>query len=104
MGLAEEVARFADEIRQGVGDIKTEITVLPSGAVLLRTRVVGRVFDLDYYPSLDLFGVDELEADMGFNTGHKFNFKDFKSAKSKLQSLLKDAQDSVGSQRANNQQ
>jgi hypothetical protein len=91
MALFEDVARLADEVRQGSADAKTEITTFPSGAASLRIRVGGRVFDLDYFPSQGMFGVDELEADAAFNSGYRFGFKDFESAKAKLLQLMEEA-------------
>jgi hypothetical protein len=36
--------------------------------------------------------VDELEADAAFNSGYRFGFKDFESARAKLLNLLEEAQ------------
>ena len=91
MALAEDMARLADDLRQGSEDIKTEVTTFPSGAVSLRVQLGGRVFDLDYLPSYGMFGVDELEGDMGFDTGYRFGFQDFESARTKLLNLLSEA-------------
>lgn len=91
MALNEDVTRFADEVRQGADDISTEITNFPSGAVSLRVRFGGRIFDLDYLPGKGMFGVDELEGEPGFNTGYRFGFQDFESAKEKMLSLLETA-------------
>src|SRR5437762_13551015 len=77
MAFAEDMARFADEVRQGAEDIKTKITTFPSGAVSLDIRVGGRVFVVDYLPSYAMFGVDELDDDGGFNSGYRFGYKDF---------------------------
>jgi hypothetical protein len=92
MALFEDVTRFAEEIRQGSADVQTEITTFPSGAVSLDVRVGGRAFVLDYFPSYDMFGVDELAGDGGFNSGYRFGFKDFDSARAKLLNLLEEAQ------------
>jgi len=95
MALADDVTRLADEVRQGSGNIKTEVTTFPSGAVSLLIRTEGRAFGLDYLPSYGMFGVDELEADAGFNSGYRFGFKDFESARVKLLDLLEDARATV---------
>jgi hypothetical protein len=92
MALVEEFTRFAEEVRQGSEEIKTEIATFPSGAVCLRIRVGGRAFVLDYFPSYEMFGVDELTGDGGFNSGYRFGFKDFESARAKLLNLLEEAQ------------
>ena len=91
MGFAEDVTGFAEEVRQDSEDIKTEITTFPTGAVSLRIRASGRVFDLDYLPNDGMFGVDELEDDAGFNTGYRYGFPDFESAKAKMRNLLEAA-------------
>jgi hypothetical protein len=92
MALIDDVARLAEDVRQGSADIDTEIDTFPSGAVCLRIRVGGRAFVLDYFPSYDMFGVDELTGDGGFNSGYRFGFKDFESARAKLLNLLEEAQ------------
>ena len=92
MALVDSVARLAEEVRQGSADVNTEITTFPSGAVSLRIRVGGRAFVLDYFPSYDMFGVDELTGDGGFNSGYRFGLKDFESAKAKLLNLLEEVQ------------
>ena len=89
MALAEDVARFADEIRQASEDISTQVNTFPSGAVSLRIRANGRVFDLDYLPSHGMFGVDELEGDAAFDTGYRHGFRDFEFAKAKMLNLLR---------------
>jgi len=91
MALNEDVDRLAVEIRQNFDAIKTEINTFPSGAVSLRVTAGGRVFDLDYYPSHGMFGVDELEADAAFDSGYRFGFHDFESAKAKMLVLLCEA-------------
>lgn len=90
MAFDDDVARLGDEIRQGSSDIKTEITTFPSGAVSLLIRIGGRAFGLDYLPSYGMFGVDELEADAGFNPGYRFGFQDFESARAKLLNMLEE--------------
>ncbi len=91
MALAEDMARLADEIRQDSEDLKTEVNMFPSGAVSLRVKASGRGFDLDYLLSYGMFGVDELEADAGFDSGYRFGSRDFESAKAKMRELLREA-------------
>ena len=91
MPLTEDVARLADEIRQGAVDVSTEITTFPSGAVSLLARVGGRAFELVYLPSYAKFAVDELEGDAGFDSGYRFGFQDFASARIKLLDMLEKA-------------
>src|SRR5438552_804552 len=58
MGVPEDVARFANDLR-GRG-VSTEITTFPSGAVMLDVRRGDRLFVLAYSPSWPGFGVDEV--------------------------------------------
>jgi hypothetical protein len=88
--VSRDVSRLADDIRQASAEIKTEITTFPSGAVSLDVRESERVFVLDYFPSQAMFGVDELDGDGGFNSGYRFGFKDFESARAKLLQLMKE--------------
>ncbi|HBI43098.1 MAG TPA: hypothetical protein DDY78_09620 [Planctomycetales bacterium] len=92
MALIDDVTRLAEDIRQGSAEVDTEIDTFPSGAVCLHIRVGERAFVLDYFPSYDMFGVDELTGDGGFNSGYRFGLKDFASAKTKLLHLLEEAQ------------
>jgi hypothetical protein len=92
MGLAEEFARFADKLREGANGLMSEITLFPSGAVSLRVRfTTDRAFDLEYFPSHQMFCVDELPEDAAFNTGYRFSYPDFEPAKAKLLELLEEA-------------
>jgi len=91
MALTDDFACLAGEIRNTAADVNTEITTFPSGAVSLRVRSGGRVFDMDFLPSYGMFGVGELEADAGFNSGYPFGFPDFASARAKLLDMLAEA-------------
>jgi hypothetical protein len=92
MPLAEDFARFADKLREGSNGLMSEIRFFPSGAVSMRIQFgMNRFFDLDYLPSQAMFGVDELEGDGGFNTGYRFGFHDFESAKEKMLEMLEEA-------------
>ncbi len=91
MALSEEVAGFADEIRQVGEGIETELETFPSGAVSLFVRASGHCFHFDYLPSDQMFGVDELQADDAFDSGYRFGFHDFDSARAKLWDLLREA-------------
>ena len=67
----------------------SEITCFPSGAVSMRIRLnTSRVFDMEYFPSHLMYCVDELPDDAGFNTGYRYGYPDFESAKAKLLDLL----------------
>jgi len=92
MAFDDEVARLEGEVRQSFSESETALTTFPSGAVSLTVRICGRAFVFDYFPSYEMFGVDELGDDDGFNTGYRFGFKDFESARAKLLSLLEEAQ------------
>jgi hypothetical protein len=89
MGVPEEVARFADDLR-GRG-VSTEITTFPSGAVMLDVRSGDRLFVLAYSPSWPGFGVDEVSNGEGFGANYRFGFPDLESAKAKVVSMLDEA-------------
>jgi hypothetical protein len=96
MALAEDFARFADKLREGPSGLMSEITFFPMGAVSMRVRFgTNQVFDLDYFPSEGMFCVDELPEDTGFNTGYRFHYRDFESAKAKLLDLIEKARDTL---------
>ena len=91
MGLAENFARLADELRRSPDGLLSEISFFPSGAISMRVRAGSRSFDLDYLASSGMFGVDELEADAGFDCDYRFGFNDFASARAKLLDMVEDA-------------
>lgn len=91
MGLAEDFARLADELRKSPDGLLIEMSFFPSGAISMRVRSGSRSFDLDYLASQGMFGVDELEPDAGFESGYRFGFQDFASARAQLLSLLEEA-------------
>lgn len=91
MGFAEDFARLADELRRGPNGLLSDISFFPSGAISMRVRMGIRSFDMDYFPSSRMFGVDELEHEAAFNSGYRFAFHDFASAKTKLLVLLEEA-------------
>jgi hypothetical protein len=100
MALAENFARFADKLREVTTGLMSEITMFPSGAVSLRVRfTTNRVFDLEYFPSHQLFCVDELPEDAGFNTAYRFSYPDFESARAKLLALLEEARNGPAQRR-----
>ena len=89
MGVPDDVARFADDLR-GRG-VSTEITTFSSGAVMLDIRRGDRLFIFAYSPSWPGFGVGEVLDDEGFDMGYRFGFPDIESAKAKLVSMLNEA-------------
>ncbi len=96
MALAEDFARFADKLREGTNGLMSEVTFFPSGAVSMRVRFsTNRAFDLEYIPSQGVFCVDELPQGAGFNTGYRFGYPDFASAKAKMLDLLEEARNGL---------
>ena len=90
MTIVEDMARLGDELR-GVAHIsKTDIRTFPSGAVNLDVHCGGRLFVIAYFPSHQMFCVDEARPEDGIGTDFRFGFKDFHSAKEKLLGLLKE--------------
>ncbi|HEX7448035.1 MAG TPA: hypothetical protein VF306_10845 [Pirellulales bacterium] len=92
MRLAENFARLAGELSESPSGLFSEISVFPSGALSMRVHLGSRLFDFDYFPSRSLFCVDELEPDAAFDSGYRYGFQDFDSAKAKLLGLLEEAQ------------
>lgn len=92
MGLADDFARLADELRGNPHGFLSDVSFFPSGALSMRVHAGARLFDFDYFPTQSLFCVDELEADAAFNSGYRYGFQDFDSAKAKLLCLLEEAQ------------
>jgi hypothetical protein len=91
MAMVDDLTGLAKEVIQGSAYLKAEITNFPSGAGSLLIHTGDRAFELVYLPSYAMFGVDELEADAGFDSGYRFCFPDFASARTKLLDILEEA-------------
>jgi hypothetical protein len=70
-------------------NIRMELVIFPSGAVMLDVHCDGCMFVLAYSPEWG-FGVDDDEGEIGLGTSFRYGFDDFLSAKEKLLSLLAD--------------
>lgn len=78
--------RLREELVAKPLEMDAELTTFPSGSAMLDVRRAGRAFVMSYTPKLG-FGVDEVHADDGFNTGYHFVFKDFEPAAQQLREL-----------------
>lgn len=54
-------------------------------------RPPNRLFVLMYSPTHRMFCVDEVTSDAAFDSGYRFGYPDFPSAKAKLLELLEEA-------------
>jgi hypothetical protein len=90
MALLDDVTQFAEAIRKDSPCVQAEVEALPSGVVMMHVVRDGRLFVLDYLPSYNCFGVDEVLEGEGFDTGYRYGYPDFPSAKDKLLQLMKE--------------
>jgi hypothetical protein len=91
MSISEDVAGLVGELQKGTLNVRTELHLLPSGAVWLYVHHAGRLFNFAYQPTGQYFGVDESIPEDGISTDFHFTFRDFEFAKAKLLELLDEA-------------
>jgi hypothetical protein len=90
MTILNQIAELADEIRRVPG-ARVEFTPFASGAGTLDLWWNGRFFVMQYAPSWDGFGVDEVFEGEGPFEGFRFGCHDFAAAKQHLMELLEAA-------------
>jgi hypothetical protein len=88
MSIPDKMKTLARHLNESVPGAMTEFTAFPSGAAMLDVRVNGRLFVMAYSPAGG-FGVDESREEEGFDTGYRFISRDFDSAATELQQLMK---------------
>ncbi len=88
----EKITSFADQLKPQWGGVKVE--AFEGGGIFLDIRPDGRLFVLMYSPTHQMFCVDEVASDAGFDTGYRFGYPDFESAKAKMLDLLEEVRSS----------
>jgi hypothetical protein len=92
MTISEQIAELADEI-QRVPGARVEFMPFPSGAASLDVWWNNRFFVMQYFPSYNRFGVDEVQEEEEGGPFEPFHFGcgDFATAKQHLMELLAQA-------------
>lgn len=85
----EEIASFAEQLKLHRCEVKVE--AFDGGGIFLDVRLPNRLFVLMYSPTHRMFGVDEITSDAAFDSGYRFGYPDFQSARVKLLELLEEA-------------
>lgn len=85
----EEIASFAEQLKLHWSKVKVE--AFDGGGIFLDVRPPNRLFVLMYSPTHRVFCVDEVTSDAAFDSGYRFGYPDFQSAKAKLLELLEKA-------------
>ncbi|HTU16738.1 MAG TPA: hypothetical protein VMG10_01645 [Gemmataceae bacterium] len=85
----EEITSFAEQLKLRWSDVKVES--FDAGGIFLDVRPPDRLFVLTYSPTHRMFCVDEITSDAAFDSGYRFGYPDFPSAKAKLLDLLDEA-------------
>lgn len=83
----KKIAALVVSIRERFPGSDTTVERFPSGAFTINVRVQGRLFELTVSESQG-FGIDEVTADDGFNSGYAFGATTFEQAAEILVSLL----------------
>ncbi|GAA3610415.1 hypothetical protein [Microlunatus ginsengisoli] len=79
---------LAATLRQRHDGVSTELSVLPSGAIFLDVRRNNRAWVLDYSPTHDQFGIDELDDQEGFTTSYRYTASQLAEAAQILTDLV----------------
>ena len=85
----EEIISFAEQLKLHWSDVKVE--AFDGGGIFLDVRPPNRLLVLTYSPTHRMFCVDEITSDAAFDSGYRFGYSDFPSAKAKLLELLEEA-------------
>jgi hypothetical protein len=84
----DEIVAFSECLKLRWSGVHVE--VFDGGGVFLDVRPDDRLFVLMYSPTHQMFCVDEIDSDTAFDSGYRFGYSDFPSAKAKLLGLLQD--------------
>lgn len=85
--MLEEINRVAERIATLPG-ARTDLHTFPSGAVSLGVSKDGRFFVLDWLPSYQKFGVDEVKEDEGFLISYRYVYTELAPALQRLWDLV----------------
>jgi hypothetical protein len=85
--MAEVLGEVARRVRDRFAAASVECEVFHSGGAMLSVRHGGRLFVLARTAKGE-FGVDEVLADEGFQTGYRFRYENLGAAEASLLSLL----------------
>jgi hypothetical protein len=85
----EEITSFAEQLKPYWKDVTVE--TFDGGGIFLDVRPPDRLFVLTYSPTHRMFCVDEVTSAAAFDSGYRFGYPDFPSAKAKLLDLLEEA-------------
>jgi hypothetical protein len=88
----EEITSFAEQLKLQWSGVKVE--AFDGGGIYLDVRLGNRFFVLMYSPTHQMFCVDEV-TDAAFDSGYRFGYPDFESAKAKLLDLLEEARNGL---------
>jgi hypothetical protein len=86
--MNQAAERLAEEVRQGWPGLRVELDAFPSGAFMLDAYPGTRHFQLAYFPSQKLFGVDEIREDDSFTYFYRFTSPDFAPAAAEFRRLV----------------
>lgn len=90
----EEITSLAEQLKPHWSNVKVE--AFDGGGIFLDVRPPNRLFVLTYSPSHRMYCVDEVTSDAGFDSGYRFGYSDFPTAKAKLLDLLEETRKKSG--------
>jgi hypothetical protein len=86
--MTERVEQLGQELRREWPHARVQWSLFPSGAAMLDVFCGERWFQLAYFPSYRLFGVDETREEDSFSNYYRFTSPDFGAAAAELRRLV----------------
>ncbi|MBD2297655.1 hypothetical protein H6G80_06980 [Nostoc sp. FACHB-87] len=86
--ILDKISVLAKQIKLSFPGAITTLEIFSSCSAMLDIRLNNKLFVLDYSPT-NGFGIDEVREEDAFNTGYRFNTKDFYIATEELNKLIK---------------
>ncbi|WP_392531104.1 hypothetical protein [Nostoc sp. C117] len=86
--MLDNISALAKQIELSFPGAITTLEIFSSCSVMLDIRLHNKLFVMDY-SSRNGFGIDEVGEEDGFDTGYRFNTRDFYVATEELNKLIK---------------
>ncbi|MEH1937638.1 MAG: hypothetical protein V7L14_28800 [Nostoc sp.] len=85
--ILEKISALAKQIELSFPGAITTVEIFPSGSAMLDIHLHNKLFVMAYSPTHG-FGIDEVGDEDGFDTGYRFNTKDFYVATEEVNKLI----------------
>jgi hypothetical protein len=86
--ILDKISALAKQIELSFPGAITTLEIFSSSSAMLDIRLHNKLFVMAYSPT-NGFGIDEVGEEDGFDTGYRFNTKDFYVATEEVNKLIK---------------